>query len=302
MKRKLSIAAVGLVVVLAVAWGILVGWSLDPHARPAFPLDIDLVRALAGRGPTNPRRINAELIETSNFPAAAPVAGDSLLRKVVFSNASYQLVYSNGKTVIIDTANDQHLHDKWSNGSYYPDRYGALQAAMKKAEAIVITHEHFDHLGGISRSEDIDAIRGRVRLTAEQLTGPTLDWAEFRAGYHAKLTPLRYETTYRLSPGVVLIKAPGHTTGSQMIYVRLNTGTEYLFVGDISWQVAGIERLRSKALVAALMAKEDRTQVMAQLVTLHRLLQTTKIHIVVSHDMAQLRGLWKAGNFGDRFE
>lgn len=302
MKKKLVIAVVALAVLLTSAWAVLLAWSPSPAAITPFPLDLERVRALAGTGSASPDRINAVLMGTSRVPAGVAIAGDSLFRELVFSSVAYQVVYPDGKTIIVDTANDRYLHDEWSDGDFDAEAYAALQSAMTRAEAIVVTHEHFDHVGGIARADDIAAIEDRVHLTSEQLAGPTLDWAEFLPGYEAALQPLQYDRLHRLSPGVVLIKAPGHTAGSQMVYVRLQSGAEYLFVGDISWQLAGIERVRCKALLAALLAREDRAQVLAQLVTLEELLETTDIHVVVSHDMAQLRHLHRSRALGDRFE
>ena len=57
--------------------------------------------------------------------------------------------------------------------------------------------------------------------------------------------PLEYEDYRAIAPGVVLIKAPGHSPGSQMIYVQRADGREFLFAGDIGWSLRNIEEVRS---------------------------------------------------------
>ncbi len=299
MKRKLLYAGIGLVAILGVAWVILFEWS--PRPRGEFSIELPAVRALAGTKAL-PVRVNAVLVGTSLFPAKAAVAGAGMFDERPFSNAVYQVVYANGETALIDTANDEYLHRKWSNGQFFADAYAKLESAMLRARAIVITHEHFDHIGGISRSKNIDRLRANTVLTAEQLTGPTLHWAEFPPGATQKFRPLSYERFHALLPGMVLIKAPGHTTGSQIIYVRLASGAEFLFVGDIAWQMESIEKERGKALFAALMSREVRSQVLPQLAALNAIRKNTKVKVIVSHDMAQLRALHQDGTFGKDFE
>jgi len=39
---------------------------------------------------------------------------------------------------------------------------------------------------------------------------------------------------------MALIKAPGHTPGSQMVYVALQSGKEVLLSGDVAWHMDGV--------------------------------------------------------------
>src|SRR3989442_414512 len=41
-----------------------------------------------------------------------------------------------------------------------------------------------------------------------------------------------YDKYLPLAPGIAVIKAPGHTPGSQMVFVALESGKEYLLIGD----------------------------------------------------------------------
>jgi glyoxylase-like metal-dependent hydrolase (beta-lactamase superfamily II) len=54
-------------------------------------------------------------------------------------------------------------------------------------------------------------------------------------------------------PRVVLIKAPGHTPGSQMVYVKRADGQEILFLGDVAWQMRNIEEVRERARLVTIL-------------------------------------------------
>ncbi len=90
----------------------------------------------------------------------------------------------------------------------------------------------------------------------------------------ADYTPLHYDALYALAPGVVLIKSPGHSPGSQMVYVRLADGRELLFIGDISTRLRNIELERERPWFMTVVIGEDRKAVLAELKTLHQLMQT----------------------------
>ena len=113
--------------------------------------------------------------------------------------------------------------------------YERLEKAMTLASAIVFTHEHPDHVGGIASASDSAAFDMQTRLTREQLESPKLERSEFRPGALDHRIPLDYQGLYALAPGVVLQKAPGHSPGSQLIYVELANGRRFVFVGDIAW-------------------------------------------------------------------
>jgi hypothetical protein len=46
---------------------------------------------------------------------------------------------------------------------------------------------------------------------------------------------------------MVLIKAAGHTPGSQMVYVVLDSRREYLLIGDAAWHMDGVRQVTGKA-------------------------------------------------------
>lgn len=109
--------------------------------------------------------------------------------------------------------------------------------------------------------------------------------------------PLVYDKYHAIAPGVVLIKAPGHTPGSQLIYVRRADGHEYLFVGDVASGAEHIRLQRSRSrLVDDFMVGSDRHAVLLQIAALHRLQQEEPaITRVPGHDAVAVADFERAG-------
>jgi len=98
---------------------------------------------------------------------------------------------------------------------------------------------------------------------------------------------------YPLAAGVVLIKAPGHTPGSQMIYVRLASGKEILLIGDVTWAMAGVEQRRQKPEIISKELGEDRTAIQQQIEWLHNVMG--KVSVVNCHDDDSIAAVIRKG-------
>ena len=101
-------------------------------------------------------------------------------------------------------------------------------------------------------------------------------------------------------PGIALVKSPGHTPGSQMVYVALENGREYLFIGDVTWHMDGIRLMKGKA---APWITENKDQVMAELRWLNELGRTEKnVIVVASHDGEEHKELQQKKLLGAKLE
>lgn len=102
----------------------------------------------------------------------------------------------------------------------------------------------------------------------------------------------------------MLIKAPGHTPGSQLIYVQIADGTEFLFLGDVAWRMRNVETMRTRArLVSQFFLAEDRDAVLAELKELNRLAAAEPgLKMIAGHDPAPVEALIQARLMTERFE
>jgi glyoxylase-like metal-dependent hydrolase (beta-lactamase superfamily II) len=195
-------------------------------------------------------------------------------------------VYPDGRFILIDSAYDRAAHEiGFSDQPFFDRAWERLVIAMESATQIVVTHEHSDHLGGVAQQARADRLAENLRLTIEQIANPRAIDAALPKTLTDQIDALRYEDMLAIAPGVVLKKAPGHTPGSQMIFVKIASGQELLFVGDVVWNGDAIAELKYRPrLVTDLFLGEDRRAVLDQIRALRDLADAGAVSIVVSHD------------------
>ena len=198
--------------------------------------------------------------------------------------------------IMVDAAMDSAaLH---RGRSFKADNFAQIETALEKANLIVITHEHVDHVQPLVKGPIADQVAPHTLLTREQietlLTKPKVAFTSMDSSQVSRYLVVEYERALPIAPGVVLIKAAGHTPGSQMVYVKLASGKEMILVGDIAWRVLGIDSQRQKPDSTSRFMSEDRTAIGKQLAWL-KSVQAQGISVVVSHDGSQLQSLAKRG-------
>ena len=302
--KRILIAVVG---VLLVGGGSAYYWLIMESHMPSdahFELDMNKVRALADGMPGDrPVEIQVEKVAQFTFPATAVVAGDGWSSSYlpVFS---YQLVYPDGRTGIIDTAlskaqGGDNLTD------FDPAAYDRMEAAIGRASFILLTHEHMDHIGGLAAYPELSKIVSSVDMTKEQIDHPERSAPVVIAkDILGQFKPVVYDKYLAIAPGVVLIKAPGHSPGSQIIYVRKQDGTEVLILGDVAWHFRNIETQRERArLVTQFFLKEDRHAVFGELKALYELhAAEPNLAMMPGHDGVMEAELLKKGVFTEGFK
>jgi glyoxylase-like metal-dependent hydrolase (beta-lactamase superfamily II) len=189
----------------------------------------------------------------------------------ISARTAFQVLYPEG-SVMLDSGMDEEVHKYYGFGRdepYWPDVNDEVQAALRRAQLVIITHEHGDHIAGVIRSDYRDELAPKTILTKNQVR--TLSFAAQIP--QIRLTPeqardylvVDYELILPVAPGIVLIKSPGHTPGHQMVYIRLSSGEEFLFIGDIGWSLDNITELKTRPAATAARIKEDPQAIMHQM-------------------------------------
>ncbi len=243
----------------------------------------------------------AESRRTKNFSIKGAPAEPSVQARTV-----YQVVYPDG-TIMIDSGMDQQVHKFFGRGveePYDAEAAKQIQKALRGARSIVMTHEHGDHVAGVIRTPFLDEIAPKTILTRTQvetlMNHPQMPEIKLTEEAAKRYVVIDYEKYFPFAPGMALMKAAGHTPGSQMIYVKLESGREYLFIGDSAWHMDGIRLIKGKD---AAWVKEDEDAVMSQLKWLNGLMKTERdLVIVVSHDDEQRKEYIEKGVLGGALE
>ena len=276
----------------------------DPAS--AWSANIADVRRVAGLVPgRRPLRINvvkfAESRRTKNFSVKGAPAIPSVQARTAF-----QVVYADS-TLMIDAGMDQQVHNFFGRGVIEPydaDAGKQVERAVSAARLIVVTHEHGDHVGGVVHTPQAAELAGKTILTRTQvqtlMTSPQMPEIRLTPELASGYIVVDYDRYLPVAPGIAFVKSAGHTPGSQMVYVALESGREYLFVGDATWLMDGVRQMIGKD---APWITEDQSSVMDQLRWLNGLSRSDpNLVIVASHDDEQRKELEQKGVLGRQFD
>lgn len=265
-------------------------------------LDLSRIRALVAAQPGPlPVAINAVRVAMSVRPNKFVIeGGDETPTRM--PRTAFQLVYPE-HTVMLDSGLDQETHDSFAKGEkepYFPDEFVKLMRALNQAGAIILTHYHADHVGGIVTAPNRATLarktfvtRHTARLMVETPHRPNLAQNEEQM---RDFILFDYEEHYPIMPGVVMIKTPGHSEDSQMVFIRLQDGREYLHSVDTVWNMQNIIEMKGKA---APWVTENKAQINIQLKWLNSLLtDEPDLTILVTHDDDQLARVMADGRVG----
>jgi len=240
--------------------------------------------------------INFIKIAESHRPFSEIIDGGSQ-QEFVSARTAFQVVFPGG-SVMIDSGMDETVHKFFGFGReepYWPERNALLKQALKAARLIVITHEHGDHVAGVIRSDVREELAAKTLLTRAQIqtltTYPQMPEIRLTPEMARSYIAIDYESYLPVGPGMVLIKAPGHTPGHQMVYVRLASEREYLFIGDVGWTLDNVTQLKLRPEATMRRIGESAPALMFELNWIKQVAEHDGLIVIPSHDDILLRDL-----------
>jgi glyoxylase-like metal-dependent hydrolase (beta-lactamase superfamily II) len=284
-----------------------IGLRAQTPAPAGWSADISEIRRVATLIPgRKPLRINvlkfAESHRTKNFSVKGEPATPSIQARTVF-----QVVYADGY-VMVDAGMDEPMHKQIGRGAegepYFAEQAQQVDKALRAARSIVFTHEHGDHVTGVIRTPYLAELAPKTILTRTQVntleTKPQFPDLKITEEQAQKYHIIDYDRYMAFAPGWTLIKAAGHTPGSQMMFITLDSGREYLLIGDAAWHMDGVRKVMGKD---APWIVEDTAAVNDQLKWLNRLSTTEKnLVIIASHDDDEQKELIAKKLLGGKLE
>jgi len=165
--------------------------------------------------------------------------------------------------------------------------------APETIKTIFISHSHWDHISGI---EDFPGAEVRMPgaelefIRAHKMPGLVDRMIDEWKVQTFDFTSRPYENFDRSldlfgDGSVVLVPLPGHTDGSNGMFVNLRSGKRFLFTGDLTWALEGFQLPAERPWLARKLVDYDEAEVRRSIVKVHLLMRKYPDLVVVpAHD------------------
>ncbi|MBT9508158.1 MBL fold metallo-hydrolase [Rhodoferax sp.] len=276
---------------------VLLVFTANLHAAPA-----------AG---TAPPEVGFAIVKTSQVAVMEALLrpGGSLVQQID-SNFSAFLIKHHQDYLLFDTGMGSQVDGQYQQGMplwlrpffkydrpVQPAREQLRKAGLPPVRRIILSHSHWDHAGGV-----LDFPEAKVGVSALEMarirqpsTGPGGTWASQVAAKSIQWEALTFTSGpfkgYAQSLDlyqdgtVVLVPMPGHTPGSIGLFLTVDSGKVYFFIGDVAWTQGALQASAPKFWAASLLVDQDADQTLSSVAQVRTLLQAEPGLVVVpAHD------------------
>lgn len=255
--------------------------------------------------------VGFSIIKTSQVavPEALLVPGTSPFNEInsnfsafLIKHADTYLLFDTGMGSQIDRQYQQGMPIWWRLFFKYDKPVASARSQLDKegiphVKRVILSHSHWDHASGVldfpeakigiapaefSRIQNPDA--GPGGTWSSQIGAESIQWEALQfepvpfKGYQESLDLFQ-------NGKVVLVPMPGHTPGSIGLFVTVDSGTEYFFIGDVAWTVAALKQGAPKFWAAAGLVDANARQTQATLEQVRALmLVESQLVVIPAHD------------------
>lgn len=258
-------------------------------------------------------QVGFSIIKTGKVSVAERLLlpGGSLSKKID-TNFSAFLIKHKDDYILFDTGLGANIETQYARDMPYwarlafkfekpvvPARKQLDEAGFAPIKKVIISHGHWDHASGVpdfpeaqvfAAEEEMRSIRhaesGAATAWPSQVATPGTRWSPL------VLQPIAYkgyaQSLDLFNDGsVVLVAMPGHTEGSIGMFVTVDSGKCYFFIGDVAWKSAAMQAGAPKFWAASMVVDRDREQTLRSVAQVRDVaLQYPDLVVVPAHDAA----------------
>ena len=258
-----------------------------------------------------PPEVGFAIIKTSQVAVVEwLLTPNGSLFKQVDSNFSAFLIKHKQDYLLFDTGMGSQVDGQYQQGmplwlrpffKYdHPVRSAREQlakAGLPPVQRVILSHSHWDHAGGV-----LDIPQAKIGVSAAEMevirkptTGPGGTWASQVADPSIQWDVLTFGSgPFKGYPHsldvfqdgtVVLVPMPGHTPGSIGLFLTVDSGAVYFFIGDVAWTQDAMQAGAPKFWAASLLVDHDADQTHASVAQVRATVQAQPgLVVVLAHD------------------